>query len=58
MPELCLGLNNDAYVDTVYQLFTLIDGRLSTIFTANDACALYLRDGGAPEGWTKLDRIR
>lgn len=47
VPELCLGLNNDAYVDTVYQLFTLIDSKLSTIFTANDACALYLREDGA-----------
>ena len=40
--ELIFGLNNDVYIDTIYQMYTLIDGNLSTIYTC-DNDALYLK---------------
>lgn len=44
--ELILGLNNDVYIDTIYQMFTLIDGELSAIFTCGEDDALYLKQDG------------
>ena len=40
--ELFLGYQNSAYVETVYQMFTVTDGELSLVFTADETDSLYL----------------
>ena len=44
--ELFIGNNTPYYIETIYQLYTVVDGEPTPVFTAGERDALYLRGDG------------
>ena len=44
--ELFIGNSIPHYIETIYQLYTVVDGKPAPVFTADERDALYLRDDG------------